>query len=554
LTTGDRHIDISTFDRHFSATLDTVRMEALLAPSARPRTSTKASVQSLTPELELLLSTEISSGQTLKVQAAAGTGKSTALRLYATRRPHLHALYLTFSTSEAEIKKKEYGAFGLRHVQVSTLHARAHLVTHDLHGGDVAANLELTATALAALTKTSPIDWSLARRTSVERVVSRFTASLCPSFDETLLEGESMAILEAGRAVWKAACDPHHPLRPTHDMYLKASLLSKERRSAMFKDIDIVFVDEAQDLTEAQLALVEDHNDRHWSSILVYDFRQRLYGFRHAASEAYLRGLPSVAVLHLTSSWRFGGRLASLASALVRHHSNTTATVGVPHVVGNHERITHVREVRDIPFDEVCGVGGCLAIVARSNRSLFSLAVAALACPSVKHLSYSGDEDGLFSAFGGRDSLLDAVALRMGCSAHQMCDQKGRAARFADLGYVAYRMAASSAGWRGDSEACAMVDRYGSALVDIVRRLVVLVTASPSLPSVCLLTVHAAKGGEWRHVYVHTDLQRMRRAMHGDDLSFQLNLVYVAVTRATHALYLPHAIVASWVESAGIVF
>ena len=87
----------------------------------------------LTAELDAIVTTDIAVGQTLKVQAAAGSGKSTALRLYAARRPLTPTLYLTFTAAEARAKEDDYARRGLSHVVVSTLHALAYGCTHDLH-------------------------------------------------------------------------------------------------------------------------------------------------------------------------------------------------------------------------------------------------------------------------------------------------------------------------------------------------------------------------------------------------------------------------------------
>ena len=43
--------------------------------------------ESLTEEQRAILGTDVLPGETLKVEAAAGAGKSTVLRLYAERRP-----------------------------------------------------------------------------------------------------------------------------------------------------------------------------------------------------------------------------------------------------------------------------------------------------------------------------------------------------------------------------------------------------------------------------------------------------------------------------------
>jgi len=109
----------------------------------------------VTHELELILSTDVAAGDTLKVSAAAGAGKSTALRMYSAQRPQLQTLYLTFTTAEADAKAADYARRGFHHVTVSTLHALAFSATTDLHGGQVAESLSLSA-AYSAFSKLAP--------------------------------------------------------------------------------------------------------------------------------------------------------------------------------------------------------------------------------------------------------------------------------------------------------------------------------------------------------------------------------------------------------------
>ena len=135
----------------------------------------------LTAELTAMLAVELLPGQTLKVRAAAGAGKSTALRLYASRRADIKILYLTFTKAEASSKQEEYHALGLSHVRVSTLHALAFETTADLHFGSVVDDLRMTAACLASLTCTSATAWPLACRTAVARLLNRFRRSHKPS-------------------------------------------------------------------------------------------------------------------------------------------------------------------------------------------------------------------------------------------------------------------------------------------------------------------------------------------------------------------------------------
>ena len=124
----------------------------------------------LTAELEAVVSTEVLAGETLKVEAAAGSGKSTALRLHTTRRPKSRTLFLTFTAAEALAKSIDYERRGLKLVTVRTLHPRAHAATLDLHRGNTVESIDFSAAVLARLTETASMEWPPSRRAALRRV------------------------------------------------------------------------------------------------------------------------------------------------------------------------------------------------------------------------------------------------------------------------------------------------------------------------------------------------------------------------------------------------
>ena len=74
----------------------------------------------LTDELKLFLSTDLQPSTTLKLEAVAGAGKSTALHLFSAIHAPKRILYLTFSKAEAEAKLLDYAKSTMGHVTVST--------------------------------------------------------------------------------------------------------------------------------------------------------------------------------------------------------------------------------------------------------------------------------------------------------------------------------------------------------------------------------------------------------------------------------------------------
>jgi superfamily I DNA/RNA helicase len=96
--------------------------------------------------------------------------------------------------------------------------------------------------------------------------------------------------------------------------------------------------------------------------------------------------------------------------------------------------------------------------------------------------------------------------------------------------------------------------QYGAALPQLARKLDAALRSTCSR-EVVLKSVHEAKGGEWPHVYVHSDLSRPRASAHtaeGEDGMYRLNLAYVAMKRATTVLFLPSAMVTSWLHTTDV--
>jgi hypothetical protein len=180
----------------------------------------------LTPQLEAVVSTDVAVGETLKVEAAAGAGKSTALRLYTERRRSRPTMYLTFTKAEADAKQLEYAALGLEHVVVRTLHARAFEATAHLHHGCVVECSQLSAELIARLTTTSSMDWPAARRDAVCRVLDTFLASdaTAPcSVHVDAVGSQAHGLLGAVQVIWCAVCLGTPNVFISHDMYLMGS-------------------------------------------------------------------------------------------------------------------------------------------------------------------------------------------------------------------------------------------------------------------------------------------------------------------------------------------
>ncbi len=106
-----------------------------------------------------------------------------------------------------------------------------------------------------------------------------------------------------------------------HDIYLKLADLSPPLHQAMFEGQDYILIDEAQDLSPVQRAIVAAAG---CPVVAVGDPYQQIYSWRGA--ENALSHLPGES-LYLTGSFRFGPDIAALAGRVL-HARATRCCVG----------------------------------------------------------------------------------------------------------------------------------------------------------------------------------------------------------------------------------
>jgi hypothetical protein len=331
-------------------------------------------------------------------------------------------------------------------------------------------------------------------------------------------------------------------------------------------------LDEAHDCSAAQLDVLMHARG---ARIMVYDASQRIYGFRCAVPLSTLQALPAVARLPLTVTWRYGEPLASAAQQLVRGLGGDAAFT-INSAPDLHTRI-HLTPTP--PFAQTCALGEQLVILVRKNRAAFELTAMAILSGAVQRVY--GEP---FVCVGGADDLLDACVLARGGSASQMHSRSGLAAHCATSGggYRLYCFSVDRYGTGTQREIVRIVAHYGAELPHLVGRMQAALVADASDAQVLVYTGHRSKGKGWAHVYVASDfmlggmtptraasvaqrrnmtplsfLLRKERWEHvfsvlDQSLVDEINLLYVALTRAKHTLYIAPT-VCLWLREAGVV-
>ncbi|NWZ01348.1 FBH1 helicase, partial [Loxia curvirostra] len=278
----------------------------------------------LTHEQQRILSHKIEPGQTVKIMAFAGTGKTSTLVKYAEKFSELKFLYLAFNKAVAEKGKKVFP----RNVTCKTFHSLAFgsVGRHYKERGKLNFS-KMSVYSISFLLQNREGQSLFVRGKTVSQTLENFFSSsdeeICEEhvplwFKNThgqmqqVSPQEKRINVEEAKEIWhnmkKLDGDTEKKYKMTCDGYLKLWQLSKPQISGY----DAIFVDEAQDCTPAIVDIVQSQN---CGKILVGDPHQQIYTFRGAVNTLYL--VPHSHVYYLTQSFRFGPEIAYVGATIL---------------------------------------------------------------------------------------------------------------------------------------------------------------------------------------------------------------------------------------------
>jgi superfamily I DNA/RNA helicase len=482
----------------------------------------------------------LASGGDIKINAVAGSGKTTTLIEFARRLPSHHKiLYLVFNRSVRLEAQHKFEKAGLDNASVHTAHSLAfkHIVPrygYEIIGGykphEIRDILGLSADTLQPL-------YSQLLAGHIGRLCSLF----CGSAAEKVADLEYPATLADAPA--KAFAQQHHAaivqgarkllakmdrceIKATHEFYLKKFQLEKPDLG-----FDCVLFDEGQDASPVMLDVFLRQNSR---KVIVGDIYQQIYSWRHAVN-----ALANVefAEYPLTTSFRFGPKIAALAMEILtwKKHLGIQANA-VIEGMGKNGRIR-----------------SC-ATLARTNLGLLRSAIDTISHNrSVKKIWFEGNLSSYMYAAEGA-SLWDVLSL-----------YQGRREKIRDRiigGMTSFEQLKEYASTADDMEMHMMIDlveEYEESLPYHISRLKKMHVDEKERASADMIfsTVHRCKGLEYDEVRLVDDfitearLEKLsgpgqKPPADAARFSEEINLLYVAVTRARTRLVPPAELFDNW--------
>lgn len=461
-------------------------------------------------------------GDSFVVQAAAGTGKTSTMRMLAQARPGVTAAYVAFNRA---IAAEAAGTFP-DWVDCRTAHSHAYAAV----GRHLGAKLNLARLPHAAvadalgighvdLPAAAPVRRARLVRTKTAKLaaltVDRFAASAASqigcehlpplntvlgTIDAETLDSAGEVIMAAARKLWAARIDPASDIPASHGDYLKAWALNTPKL-----DADVIFFDEGQDADQVVLDVIRRQTQA--QIVVVGDPAQSIYAWRGAESALEHFDGPR---LPLSRSFRFGPRIAEEANVWLDLLASPVRLIG------------------SLGIDSVVGpVRGPDAILCRTNAGVIAQIIE-LQAKGIA-VAVAGER----KAFELKTDVLAAEHLKTkGWTSHpRLWVYPSWAQLVAEIGEYETRGESHEFGLL-----VALLARYRADA--IVAAIDSCVPIGRARVSVC--TVHVAKGLEWDRVRVGPDFRAPRRDPKSgvydvieDD---EARLGYVAVTRAKQHL------------------
>jgi len=465
----------------------------------------------------------------LKVNAVAGSGKTTTLLEYAKRRPNYRILYLSFNRSASDEMKRKCFAAELKNITVHTFHALAYkhangfayelvedfgewTILDNYVRGNINEKLERLL-LISWLVKDMMIFYLNSSHIYIDNaLLTHYKDETVPKFQvEHLLSCYDDFILKTVKSILTKMKKKEIPA--IHDFYLKMFHLSKP---ILF--YDIILIDEAQDLSGVMLDVLKMQKA---SRVFVGDTFQQIYSFRYA-----INALEKIDCTEysLTQTFRFGNSFAQEVSKIVNRGYCILDKINHPLQIKGTDKETDI-----VNFSSY--EGQQRAVISRSVLKLFSEAISYL--PGELSFYFEGG----YESYGFMSSRVRSVFYLYKENYNKIDDKFIR--KFNNFkALIDFAKASQN---RNLLNICELVLKYKEDLFDISRQIKQRLVPKEEA-GIIFTTTHKAKGQEYPNVQMvkgdFITCEQLENAVKKpEEFSFhklreEVNIFYVAATRA----------------------
>ncbi|OQX78366.1 MAG: DNA helicase [Bacteroidetes bacterium 4484_249] len=475
----------------------------------------------------------INSKGNIKINAVAGSGKTTTIIEYAKSRPsNKKILYLAFNKSVKNEAVRKFTDFGLANVKVETAHSLAYknIVFNNNYTVKHAGykNFEIVEILEIKGTGEKLTEFITANH------INKFISYFCNSNKKKVSDLNYLEVVSDQKArtfvknyykyieknvrLFLAKMD-RGEIDVTHDFYLKKFQLSNPKLH-----YDYILFDEGQDASPAMLDIFLKQKS---TKVIVGDVHQQIYAWRYAINSLEKVDFKDY---YLTTSFRFNQEIGNLATRII-------------------ERKNIFNDYTEI---KIAGAGNCKsykskAVLARTNLGLLMKAIEYVTeKKKIENIYFEGNINSYTYADDGA-SLYDVLNLYNG-KRRYIKDKLIRSMRsMNDLNDYIEKTE--------DVQLAMMVEiviEYGNDIPDIIKKIKEKHIDGDMKENAQMIfsTVHRSKGMEYEAVQLVNDfmtkekLKKLYDSNKESDLLItklneEVNLLYVALTRTKNSIHIP---------------
>lgn len=480
----------------------------------------------------------INSNGNIKINAVAGSGKTTTIIEYAKARPpESNILYIAFNKSVKLEASKKFASKGLYNVKVETAHSIAykHIVykyNYKIKSQSYKTN-EIVEILKLESGDEKHIEYILANH------INKFIAYFCNSNVRKINELNYLDIVTEQQAkvfvktfysyiemqtrLFLGKMDKGE-IEITHDFYLKKFQLSNPQLN-----FDYILFDEGQDASPAMLDVFLNQNT---TKVIVGDTHQQIYGWRFAVNSLEKAEFKTY---QLSTSFRFSQSIANLAIETLNLKDYLTDFKEI-NITGNGE--SKKTETK--------------AVIARTNLGLLLKAIEYITeTKKIKNIYFEGNINSYTYADDGA-SLYDVLNLYNG-KHHLIRDSLIKQMKNIDEleDYIKKTE---------DAQLGMMVEivlEYGNEIPDIIKKIKSkhVDNDEKEKAEIIFSTVHRCKGMEYDTIELVndfiteeklentiTEFKNKKLELNITKLNEEINLLYVAITRTRNIIYIPETL------------